>query len=182
MPLLWLEEWDRDRVYDEEPPTCVHYSVEWKVLLNDKQVSKNSERNVVLEPASFWQVILRPRLEALVEKKTGSVQNVQPHETSVVTAVTARGEHDLTNKFEGLDINWTDVSSQLIDWNILFQDGKKLRVDFIFYYRSQGQLTNVPSAARRSGRGRSSATVQMFQERSAHLQAKEETEGRASVD
>ncbi|KAJ9601891.1 hypothetical protein H2200_013606 [Cladophialophora chaetospira] len=181
LPLLQLEEWERERVYNEEPPICVHYAVDWKICLDDKQISKNSERNVVLEPASFWQAILRPRLEGMVEKKMGHVQNAQPYETIIVTSVTARGEHDLTHEFEGLGIDWTDVNSQLIDWSNLFQDGKKLRIDLTFYYRSQGPSPSGPSVARRGGRGRLSVTQQRIQERSARLQAEEETEGRAST-
>ena len=135
----------------------------------------------MLEPVSFWQIVLRPRLERLIEKKTSHMQNVRAYETSVVVSVTARGEHDFINEFDGLDIDWADVSSQLIEWSILLQDGKKLRIDLTFHYRSPQEpaiSTNVP---RRSGRGRSSVTQQMLQERSARLQAEEETEGRASI-
>ena len=102
-------------------------------MLNDNQISKNSERNIVLEPLSFWQTVLRPRLERLVEKKTSHMQNVRAYETSVVVSVTARGEYDFINEFDGLDIDWADVSSQLIEWSILLQDGKKLRVDLTFH-------------------------------------------------
>jgi hypothetical protein len=95
--------------------------------------------------------------------------------------VTARGVHNFTREFEGLDIDWADISSQLIDWSIFFQDGKKLRVDRTFHYRSPDQPAISTSVARRNRRGRSSATQQMLSERSARLQAEEETEGRASV-
>ena len=179
LPLLRLEDWDRERVYDEDPPICVHYFVEWTVFLNDKKISKNSERNVVLEPASFWHVVLRPRLDRLVEKKINNMQKVRASEGSVVASVTARGVHDFTNEFDGLDIDWTDISSQLIEWSILFQDGKQLRVELIFHYRSLDEPVSV--ALERSGRGRSSVTQQMHRERNARLQAEEESEGRVSV-
>ena len=54
LPLLQQEQWDQTRVYDEDPLTCVHYSIEWKVTLNDKQISKDTESNLVLTFASYW--------------------------------------------------------------------------------------------------------------------------------
>ena len=94
----------------------MHYSIEWKVLLNDKQVSQKvraqRRARAYFIPAGY---ILRPHLEGLVEKKLGHVQNVQPYETSIVTTISARGEHDLTNEFKGLDVDWEIVSSQLMN-------------------------------------------------------------------
>ena len=180
LPLLRLDEWDREGEYDEDPPTCVHYSVDWTVMLDHQQISQNSERNVVLEPASFWQVVLRPRLEKVVEKKMSHVQNVRAFETNVVASVTARGVHDFTNEFEELDINWREVSSQLTDWSGYFQDGKQLRIKLTFHYRSVDQPANGADIPRRSGRGRP-PTQQMRQERNARILAEEETEGRAAI-
>ena len=177
LPLLRLDEWDPEGEYDEDPPTCVHYSVDWTVMLDHQQISQNSERYVVHKPGSFWQVVLRPRLEKVVEKK---MSHVRVFETNVVVNVTARGVHNFANEFEGLDINWRDVSSQLTDWSGYFQDGKQLRIILTFHYRSLDQPAISADTLRRSGRGRP-PTQQMRQVRNARILAEEETEGRAAI-
>jgi hypothetical protein len=61
--LLQLADWDQERTYDEDPPSCLHYSIEWKVTLNGKMISNDTERDLVLASASYWQLFLQPKLE-----------------------------------------------------------------------------------------------------------------------
>jgi hypothetical protein len=60
-------EWDPDQIYDEDPPCHLHYSIEWKVTLKGKAVSKDTEPDVVLAPGRYWQLILQDRLEELLQ-------------------------------------------------------------------------------------------------------------------
>ncbi|GKU15652.1 unnamed protein product [Fusarium langsethiae] len=54
LPLLQLDNWDPDGTYDESPPTCVHYSIEWKLQLRKGRLSKltnDTEQDRVLASA-----------------------------------------------------------------------------------------------------------------------------------
>src|ERR1700712_1421707 len=49
-----LDEWDEHNSYHEEVPSCLHYSIEWKVCVNKRMVSKDTEQDLVLAPTAYW--------------------------------------------------------------------------------------------------------------------------------
>jgi hypothetical protein len=132
LPLLQQADWNPNLPYDESPPTCIRYSIEWKMLLKKGRLSKltnDTEQNLVLAPGAFWDQALKPKLLQLLAKKTPRNKCYEPDETNVVVSVTDRSQRDLTKRFDELDIDWEVVEDQLMAWSHLLRDGKRLRVD-----------------------------------------------------
>lgn len=71
--LLRLDEWDENKTYDEDPPTCLHYTIVWSAMLNNEEFVKDTEPDLVLTPSAFWQLALQHRVEGLVQKSLGTV-------------------------------------------------------------------------------------------------------------
>lgn len=167
--LLQLEEWEDGHIYNESPPTSIHYAVEWKVThseknkRNKKVVSRDTEQDVVLAPAAYWTQILQSKVKRVLRKKIGLDGKPRAEETIVTVSVNDRTERKLTKHFEGLNVEWGAVEAQLVAWGDRFRDGKKLRVDLTFHY---ADLVSVPkdSSAERNKRGRQSATQRMLTE------------------
>jgi hypothetical protein len=101
----------------------------------------------VLAPASYWRLVLQPKLEKLLRRKTSQNKCVRSDDTNVVVSVADRSQRDLTKRFEDTDIDWSIVERQLVAWGELFRSGKKLRVDLSFNYVETG-----PQSTRSSSR------------------------------
>lgn len=50
--LEWIK-WNDTKAYDERPPTCLHYSILWKVILNNNLICKETEQDLVLAPQYY---------------------------------------------------------------------------------------------------------------------------------
>lgn len=102
--------------------------------MNNRMVSKDTEQDVVLAPATYWRLFLQSKLEKLLGKKLAKNRPVKSEDTTVVVSVTERSQRDLTKRFDDTDIDWTIVERQLVVWGELFRAGKKLRLNLAFNY------------------------------------------------
>ena len=180
LPLLQLADWDPNLPYNESPPTCIHYSIEWKLLLKKGRLAKltnDTEQNLVLAPGAFWDQILKSKLQQLLMKKTPRNKCYEPDETNVVVSVTDRSQRDLTKRFDELQIDWEVVEDQLMAWSHLLRDGKRLRIDVSFIYKEATQPVAVRTqqSTRRGG-----VTAIQLAER-AELLEEHETSGLTTV-
>jgi hypothetical protein len=53
LELLTLDKWNKNKTYNKEPLSCLHYLIKWKVTLNNKLISKDTKPNLVLAPRFY---------------------------------------------------------------------------------------------------------------------------------
>lgn len=123
---LPLAEWDEHNSYDEDVLSRLRYSIEWKVVVNNKTLSKDTEQDVVLAPSTYWRLYLRAKVDKLLSRKLLYCRHVKCDNTSVVASVNDRSERDLTKRFDDMDVDWLLVERQLMRWGGLLRSGKKL--------------------------------------------------------
>jgi hypothetical protein len=177
---LPLAEWDEHNSYDEDVPSRLRYSIEWKVVVNNRTLSKDTEQDVVLAPSAYWRLYLRAKVDKLLSRKLPHGRHVKCDDTSVIASVNDRSERDLTKRFDDMDVDWSLVERQLMRWGELLRSGKKLRVDLSFNYVELAPPS--AAAARNRGNKRGSSTTQsMLADRASQLDAEQETSASASV-
>lgn len=171
--LLTFPEWDEETDYTVGPPTCIRYTIEWKVAKNKRAISRDTEQDVVLQPAAYWDIILNPKVQSVLTREIPQDKPVQAHVTEVVVSVNDRSERDLKRTFEKTNVVWSEIEDQLLAWGELCRAGKKLRVNLAFNFRDvpQAESTQVRAGNRR---GRRSATQAMHAERAAQIAADQE--------
>ncbi|KAK0611701.1 hypothetical protein B0T14DRAFT_571571 [Immersiella caudata] len=124
LPLLQLDDWD-PRVDHESTPTCIHYSIEWKLQLRKGRLStltEITEENLTLAPSAYWDRFLKQALTARIS-----------------VSVEKRNERDLRKCYDGVNIEWGAVEDEMRAWSHLFREGKKLRINICFIYKETSQ-------------------------------------------
>ncbi|KAJ5365325.1 hypothetical protein N7517_008211 [Penicillium concentricum] len=178
--LLELSEWYEGMSSNELPANCIQYTIEWKVTVNKKVLSRDTEEDVALTPSAYWPTTLKGKLEKLLDGKTPGKGRVKSDDTSIVVSVNNRSQRDLTKRFDHLDIDWTAVEKQLLRWGELCRRGKKLRLSITFKYVEDDRLSKTASG-RVEKRGRSSVTKRMLNELDVQVDAEENSSGQESV-
>lgn len=163
-----LVDFDPDHPYDENPPSYIRYGLEWTLRLNQKKIAFQTEPDVVLAPNDFWNHTLRLNLENEISK-LHQRRACQAETTSVNVSVNARGEEDLTRRFDGLGTTWSVVEERLRRWSRLLFEGKKIRIKVVFDYTDTDRSP-------RAGVGRG-ATASQLAERSVRLDAEQAASG-----
>jgi hypothetical protein len=99
-------DWDPDRAYDEDPPIYIHYSIEWKITVKNRAITPiDTEQDLVLEPAAYWEHFLEAKLNnALLRKK----RNLLSEDTTVVVSVTKHSER-LMKRFDDTSVDWAVI-------------------------------------------------------------------------
>lgn len=178
--LLQLPEWHMGMSTDELPASCIQYTIEWKVMVNKKVISRDTEEDVALTPSAYWSKVLQDKLEKLLEGKISSKGRVKSDDTSITVSVNDRSQRDLMKRFDHIEIDWTAVEKKLLRWGALFCRGKKLRLSITFKFVEDDRLSRTTSG-RVEKRGRSSVTKRMLNERDVQLDAEETSSGQESV-
>ena len=99
--------------------TRLHYSIEWKVVVNNKVVTKDTEQDLILIPIAYWYMVLQPKLEKLLRRKLTQNRQVRCDDINIVVSVSGRTERGLVKRFDNLSIDWSIVAKQLTVWSEL---------------------------------------------------------------
>ena len=178
--LLDFAEWEKEKEYNEDPPSCIHYSIEWKVRVNKRQVATDTEQDLVFVPRDYWPLTLKPKLETFLDKNVRCSKVVKTQDTIVTFSTSKRFEKSLVKRFEGTDIDWSMIEQRLESWNELFRSGRTLMIDISFnYVTSEVDHGSAVSVKRKQPRG--STTQRMLTEQGDLLDAEEASTDRPSI-
>jgi len=165
LPFVPFADWVPGQSYEEQPPFCMHYIMEWKLTVNKRVTAKQTEDDLVVAPSDFWKNKLSSQVADIVNSRGNPcIAEV----TTIVLSVNDRSEQDITKYFKELEIDWAVVEKQLQSWSHLLRIGKTLRIKVSFNYMDNGKT------GRTAGRG---ATATQLAERNARVDAEQTVSG-----
>ncbi|KAJ5865423.1 uncharacterized protein N7529_007339 [Penicillium soppii] len=88
-------------IYDEDPLSCIHYFIEWRVTVNNKAVVKDKEEDLALDLSAYWQRFLEKKILNVLGQKISRGKRVR---SVLVVSVNDRSRRDLTKHFNKTDI------------------------------------------------------------------------------
>lgn len=147
----------------------------WKVAVNNRAIIKpDTEPEVVLAPAHYWQYILQPKIKQLLHTRNRSLRF---EDILAVVSVTERKEQDLTKRLDPPNTDWAVIENQLVAWGKFYRAGKKLRLNLLFNY------VDTTNTVLRKGdkRGSSFTTRQMLATGGLQVDAEQHSSGQTSI-
>ena len=61
-------ELNRGRTDNDDAPKSINYLIEWKVTINNRILTKDTEQDLVFKPSAYWQQI-KEKAEHIVQRK-----------------------------------------------------------------------------------------------------------------
>ncbi|OQE13970.1 hypothetical protein PENSTE_c040G04589 [Penicillium steckii] len=91
-------EWEERRSYQENAPTCIHYRLEWRVTINNREVSQHTEEGrPYFGPSSFCQLSSEQKPEKFLRRKTARHRRVTADDTVITVLTSDRTKRRLKN-------------------------------------------------------------------------------------